>query len=111
MQGKPINAYSGGPLQFDLTNEAEKRKLKKRMQLQSLLATKFRNKYCLSLEDETWTVIQNELNELFKLETFDERDLLKVDQKIRESIQEREDKEKAKKDDCGETDAITEVNL
>ena len=80
------------------------------MQLQSLLATKFRNKYCTSLEDKTWDIIQQELNELFKLDNFDERDLLKVDTNIREAVLKREEKA-LKLEEQVENDAVTEVNL
>ena len=62
------------------------------------------------MDDPTYDVIQSELNDLFKKENFDERDLLALDQKIRDVIKDNEDK-KAKAQQEPETDAMTEVNL
>ena len=50
--------------------------------------TKFRNKYCATVgeEDELNTFIQNEVDALFSMEMFDERDLIAVDRKVRQWI-------------------------
>ena len=53
-----------------------------------MILTKFRNKYCLSAEvDETLNkIIEDEINHLFSLEHFDERNLVEVDMKVRNYI-------------------------
>lgn len=73
---------------LNLNSEIAQKKLKKRIQLKNLIITKFRNKYCVSIENSSQQnqlndYIQNEIDDLFCLENFDERDLVAVDRKVR----------------------------
>ena len=82
-------SIKGGVRQDEgMQNEILQKKLKKRLQLKNLIVTKFRNKYCLSAEfDEKLNrLIQEEIDHLFSLEQFDERDLVQVDVKVRDYI-------------------------
>ena len=76
-----------------MQNEILQKKLKKRLQLKNLIDTKFRNKYCLSAEiDESLNkLIQDEIDRLFSLEHFDERDLVQVDVKVRDFIKNKKE--------------------
>lgn len=71
------------------TSELLEKKMKKRLQLKNLILTKFRNKYSvqMSSDDEINTVIQKEVDRLFAMEVFDERDLVQVDRNIRAQIE------------------------
>jgi uncharacterized protein YqgQ len=71
------------------TSDLLEKKMKKRLQLKNLILTKFRNKYCvlMSSDDSVNTFIQTEVDQLFDLELFDERDLVQVDRNIRAQIE------------------------
>ena len=58
-----------------------------------MIVTKFRNKYCLSAEiDESLNkLIQDEIDRLFSLEHFDERDLVQVDVRVRDYIKNKKE--------------------
>jgi hypothetical protein len=78
-----------------MKNEILQKKLKKRLQLKNLIVTKFKNKYCLTAEfdDKLSRLIQEEIDRLFTLDQFDERDLVCVDQKIRDYLKIKPEKE------------------
>jgi hypothetical protein len=63
--------------------------LKKRLHLKNLIVTKFTNKYCITAyyDEKLTLLIKEEIDRLFNLEQFDERDLVAVDQKVREYIE------------------------
>ena len=71
-----------------MKNEILQKKMKKRLQLKNLIVTKFTNKYCVSAQyDEKLNLfIKDEIDRLFNLEHFDERDMIVVDQKVRDHI-------------------------
>ena len=70
------------------TSDLLEKKMRKRLQLKNLILTKFRNKYSvlMSSDDDINTFIQKEVDQLFALELFDERDLVQVDRNIRAQI-------------------------
>ena len=55
------------------------------MQLKNLIVTKFKNKYCTSLDssDALNKLIDSEIDGLFNMDNFDERDLVASDRRIR----------------------------
>ena len=72
-------SIKGGVRKDDaMQNEILQKKMKKRLQLKNLIMTKFRNKYCMAAEfDENLNkLIQDEIDHLFSLEQFDERNLV-----------------------------------
>lgn len=58
------------------------------MSLVNLIITKFQNKYCASIPNvaDLNNYIESEVNALFSMESFDERDLVAVDRKVRQYI-------------------------
>ena len=83
---KKSNDVKLAPL--NLNSDVHQKKLKKRIQLKNLIITKFRNKYCISIDYSNTLndYIQNEIDDLFCQDTFDERDLVAVDRKVRNQV-------------------------
>lgn len=73
---------------LNLNTDVAQKKLKKRIQLKNLIITKFRNKYCISIDysNSLNDYIQQEIDDLFCQDTFDERDLVAVDRKVRNQV-------------------------
>ena len=61
------------------------------MQLKNLIVTKFKNKYCTTLDssDTLNKLVDSEIDALFKMENFDERDLVACDRRIRQFVLEQ----------------------
>jgi hypothetical protein len=80
----PEKLYENDPARQSIYQK----KMKKRLQLKQLILTKFKNKYCMDVDlDESVNVfIQEEIDRLFTFDHFDERDLVAVDQKVRDHI-------------------------
>ena len=68
-----------------VNSDVAQKKIKKRMQLKNLIVTKFKNKYCTSLDssDNLNKLIDTEIDTLFSMDNFDERDLVASDRRIR----------------------------
>ena len=82
--GGPLNIKGSVSKSFAgdaMKNEIAQKKLKKRLQLKNLIVTKFTNKYCISAlyNEKLNLLIHEEIDKLFNLEHFDERDLVAVD--------------------------------
>lgn len=92
------------------SSEVAQKKLKKRLQLKNLIVTKFRNKYCASVsdEDDLNNFIQSEVDSLFAMEMFDERDLIAVDRKVRQYIAQKKGLQKDKQEGASSTGAAAE---
>ena len=68
-----------------VNSDVAQKKIKKRMQLKNLIVTKVKNKYCTSLDssDNLNKLIDTEIDTLFSMDNFDERDLVASDRRIR----------------------------